>query len=264
MTEIGIKHNLKINEGNNCKDKTIIIVYGFSEYIDKYNKLCSLFCNNGYRVVRYDLRGHGRSNYTRGDIKSYYDMIDDLDEVISFVKSSYINDEIYVLGYSMGGLISMLYGVIYGAKEDVNGQILISPECDVPIKGFKVWMLNLISYIIPSYKIKNPMYEHTHPMKTNPPLDSMTLRFSREMFLKAPKYLKLNLDKYIIPALFIHGDRDKWVNIKSSRYAMDKILTRDKELVELKDRGHGLIKDDTVEELTGIIFPWIDNNQKGR
>ena len=256
MNDLKEKLNLKVEEGNNSI-KTIVIIYGFSEHISKYDEFSSMLINQGYRIVRYDLRGHGNALGIKGDIECYYDMIDDLNDVITYVKDTYVEEEIYTIGYSMGGLISLLYGVMYGAKEDIKGQILIAPETDVPLKGFKPKMLNLLSYIVPKCRIYNPMYNSKGNSEDNQLLKEMTLRFSREMFIVAPKYLKMNFDKYVLPCLFIHGDADKWIKIDNSRYAINNMLSNDKELVELKGKGHGLLNPKEIQDSFVIITDWL-------
>lgn len=257
MTDIKTKYSIRVDEvDNSCK--TVIIVYGFSEYIDKYNGIAEILGNNGFRVVRYELRGHGNSEKGSGDVESFFNMVDDLDEVVDYTHRCYPDEEIFTLGYSMGGLISMLYGITYGAKDIIKGQILIAPETDIPVKGIKTNLLNLISYMTPKIKISNPMYQATDNVLNTNTLNKMTLRFAREMFIKAPQYLKDNLSKYSTPCLFIHGSNDRWADIQYSRNALEGITSRDKELIELPMKGHGLLKDSEAVAVLKSVVDWVE------
>ncbi|WP_410524585.1 alpha/beta fold hydrolase, partial [Prevotella sp. OH937_COT-195] len=50
----------KINTVNNLK-ANVIIVHGLAEYMDRYDELTTFLNDNQFNVIRYDQRGHGRS-----------------------------------------------------------------------------------------------------------------------------------------------------------------------------------------------------------
>jgi acylglycerol lipase len=105
----------KINESyeeefNECIN--IIIVHGLAEHLDRYDALADRLQINGFNVIRYDQRGHGRSE----GAQTYYDndsqIVEDLQAVISFVRTTYGNN-IFLIGHSMGGYAVALYGTFY-------------------------------------------------------------------------------------------------------------------------------------------------------
>lgn len=98
--------------GVECKG-TILIVQGYSEFIEKYEEVISEFRDKGYAVVAYDSRGQGLStrflkDFHRGYVDSYSSMINDLQQVYNEVVSSMPRPHI-LLAHSMGGNVSMRF-----------------------------------------------------------------------------------------------------------------------------------------------------------
>jgi alpha-beta hydrolase superfamily lysophospholipase len=98
---------------------TVIITHGIAEHSGRYHKMTEILNQNGYNVIKYDLRGHGQSAGARGKLKHHLDMIHDLHELVVEAKKYHV--PIYLLGHSLGGLIVHMYAVTY---QDVNGIIV--------------------------------------------------------------------------------------------------------------------------------------------
>ncbi len=85
---------------------------------------CKSFAAEGYYVVFYDQRGSGLS---RRESKSTYTtgiMLDDLDAVISYYRSS-SNQKIFLLGQSWGAILATAY--INQHPEAISGVVLAEP-----------------------------------------------------------------------------------------------------------------------------------------
>src|SRR5690606_20918614 len=76
-------------------------------------------------VYTIDLRGHGNSGGTRGDIDYVGQYEDDLADVIAEIHNNYPNHELLVAGYSMGGAVTLRYAA--QNHEIVDGYQLIAP-----------------------------------------------------------------------------------------------------------------------------------------
>lgn len=76
---------VKNHEVENPK-ASVIITHGIAEHSGRYEKLVESLNAASYRVVRYDLRGHGQTEGPRGKLKSYKQPIEDLHELVLHVK----------------------------------------------------------------------------------------------------------------------------------------------------------------------------------
>ena len=98
----------KINTVNNSK-ANVIIVHGLAEYLDRYDELAAFLNNNQFNVIRYDQRGHGRSEGKPVYYNNENEIIEDLDATVQCVMEN-CPGNIYLIGHSMGGYAVTLYG----------------------------------------------------------------------------------------------------------------------------------------------------------
>lgn len=86
-------------------DSWLICVHGIGEHIGRETHLSELFVDR-YNILRYDLRGHGKSSGKRGYIKSFAIHYCDLEDVVSHLASAHSNFRYTLFGHSMGALIA--------------------------------------------------------------------------------------------------------------------------------------------------------------
>lgn len=105
---------------------TIIMCHGCTSFKDGRNlemlKLAEKLCQNGFKVVRFDFRGHGKSSGEQIDV-NLESFIKDLDCVIKNLDDDL---PIYLFGFSFGGLAVANY--IYRKKMNVDKVVLWSPS----------------------------------------------------------------------------------------------------------------------------------------
>lgn len=85
-----------------------LITHGLAEHSECYHPLAKALAEDGWQVVAWDLRGHGRSEGKRGYVHQFEDYIQDLASVVRLAQSqSPTNQKIILFGHSMGGLVSI-------------------------------------------------------------------------------------------------------------------------------------------------------------
>lgn len=77
--------------------------------MDRYDELTNYLNHNGFNVIRYDQRGHGRSEGQQTFYSIANEIVDDLTAIINEVKSQF-DGELYLIGHSMGGYTVTLFG----------------------------------------------------------------------------------------------------------------------------------------------------------
>lgn len=97
----GTKLYTKVNEVKESK-ANIIIAHGLAEHLDRYDELVAFLNEHHYNVVRFDQRGHGRSEGKRVFYSHVDEIIDDLDRIINYTKENY-SGRVFLIGHSMGG-----------------------------------------------------------------------------------------------------------------------------------------------------------------
>ena len=121
-------HNIKVNnisvsyiDEGPIHDQTIILIHGFPLNKSMWDKQIEEFLHN-YRVIAYDIRGHGNSD--AGDVDFSIDLfVKDLLGLMDKLKV----DKAIVCGFSMGGYIAL--NAIENHPERFNALVLCDTNC---------------------------------------------------------------------------------------------------------------------------------------
>ncbi|MFY0644635.1 MAG: lysophospholipase [Bacteroidia bacterium] len=111
----------------------IIVIHGFGEHQGRYIHVAQEFLNDGLTVYTMDLSGHGLSDGKRGDIFSMEQYLDELEELINYVLNENKDLPLYLMGHSMGGLVSATYA-LKRDQTQIEGLILSSPWFRLALK----------------------------------------------------------------------------------------------------------------------------------
>lgn len=110
--KLEIKGNMFIPE----KDKKglFFISHGMCEHKERYYDFLKYLTENGYITVVHDHRGHGSSVSSKEDLGYFKDekgdaIVEDLHDVIEYVKKKYPNMKTTLFGHSMGSLVVRNY-----------------------------------------------------------------------------------------------------------------------------------------------------------
>lgn len=244
------------NAVNNNKDTTIIITHGLAAYSKSYIETAEYFVKQGFNVITYDLRGHGRSLGKRGSIDSYKTYLKDLHELVLLAKKEVSN--IYLIGHSLGGVITNLYALKYN---NVDGVIIAASPTDY------LPMTNKLRYI-PGFLVNNKKLQtnfHDTKLVTDGSytkdaydLDYVSLNITTAVLVKGIRKLKKNYIKYITPALFLYSEQDLLVPKSNGEYILNNISSKDKELIIYEKSKHNVFNDIEKETIWNDITKWID------
>lgn len=83
----------------------MIVTHGIGEHLGRHAYLQKLF-SSSYNILFYDLRGHGLSMGEDAYVHDFQDFIQDLDQIVAYLKSRYRMGRYMLFGHSMGALIT--------------------------------------------------------------------------------------------------------------------------------------------------------------
>jgi acylglycerol lipase len=130
--------NLFCSISSTDKKKWIVHTHGVGEYAARHEYLVELF-GEQYNVVRYDLRGHGRSGGKKAWVQDFFDFLRDLDELLHHLKDEYRMKDYTLMGHSMGGEITCGYVQTFATDDLYPSKIIVtSPPANVggPLENF--------------------------------------------------------------------------------------------------------------------------------
>lgn len=124
----------------------LIITHGLGENAQRYTFLQGLF-SQGPNICLYDLRGHGKSEGPKGEVESFEEYAQDLQEIISFLKREYRMNTFSLFGHSLGGLIVTDFCMRFGAQTTGIGKIFLSSPCVRP-SGKLAFLLSNMDHLV--------------------------------------------------------------------------------------------------------------------
>ena len=83
----------------------IALVHGYGDHGGRHTWFGEDMAARGYAVYAYDLRGHGQSSGTRGQVERFDDYLDDTAVFLDEVRRRQPGKPVVLLGHSLGGLI---------------------------------------------------------------------------------------------------------------------------------------------------------------
>ena len=133
----------------------IALVHGYGDHGGRHTWFGEDMAARGYAVYAYDLRGHGQSSGTRGQIRRFDDYLDDTAVFLDEVRRRQPGKPVVLLGHSLGGLICARF-----AQErpcDVRALVLSSPffALTVQPEPMKVVGAKALSAVWPGRDIGN-------------------------------------------------------------------------------------------------------------
>ena len=277
-------NNLELREwepSNNFSD-IILKVHGYNDYSNSFDKSGEFFANNGIKSISFDLNGFGK-NTNRGEWFGLDTHIKNIVEIIQKIKKKYPKKNIYLMGESMGGAITI--SLVKKHKElPINGVILVAPaiwnftETNF-IKGIP---LKFMSKIFPKLQVSGKNFVKVRASNNNemlkelsedkffihkPTLESLQgiITLMDESFIDSKEYFEnptfktlilLPLRDEIIPrkpliSIIAELDFKKnfFENIKINIY---------------EDSYHMILRDLQGYEILGDIKDWIFNDYEKR
>lgn len=265
IVKSGDKIYYKINKVKESK-ATVIINHGFAEHLDRYDYVAHRLNEAGFSVYRYDLRGHGRSGTKSGHIDSYEDFLFDCREMVKFIKSQ-TDDKLYMLGHSMGGFVTCLYGIKF--PNDLSGQIF-SGAAVAPLpsaKGYKARLFKFANKFFKNMMIANPVdndicsdIEVVKHYREDPLiLKKATLNFYVEFLVNGIEYVNENIEKYKYPCLILQGEEDRIVPKEVAEYLHKSISSTDKEIKIYKGLYHEILNEKVKDQIIDDVIFWLNN-----
>jgi alpha-beta hydrolase superfamily lysophospholipase len=125
------------------------IAHGMAEHSGRYHAFAEFLVEEGILVCASDHLGHGETAATPEDLGyfgkrgGWIHMTDDLHLMTNKMKQKYGDIPYFLIGHSMGSLLSRAYLSLYG--KDLSGAVLIGTSGENPAAKASMPLVNLIS-----------------------------------------------------------------------------------------------------------------------
>jgi alpha-beta hydrolase superfamily lysophospholipase len=259
-------------------DKVIVTVHGLGGHGRFYsNSLAPYFAPTGTAIYAPDLRGHGLSDGSRGDLDSFEHYQRDLAMVVRWVRSKHPGLPLFLLAESMGTSIAINFASL--APSDVMPDGLVLVACVVaPYVTPKVKEVFRTAWYLATDRQKPALpitgreelgirdHEFIKILKSDELFNRrISIRFLSKMTshmrqaARRPNALKL-------PVLLLQGGCDYTVRAKPTRAFFDRIASPDKEMRVFPEAYHALLNDPDSYQVREHLQSWLERQcqkQKG-
>lgn len=242
----------------------VIMVHGLGEHIYRYEEWAKEFNRKNLGFAGVDLPGHGRSDGKRGHIKSYRDLYEMLDILISEAVKTFNGIPVFLYGHSLGGNVVLSY--LLRQSPRIRGAVVTSPWLRLafqPSKA-KIMAASLLKYLLPSMVQPSGLVtEHlSHDSdvvdryrKDNLVHDKISLKLFSDA-VKASNYILSHSEGLRIPVLIMHGDSDLITSCEATAGFAEKASHA--QLKIWKGGYHELHNEHFREEVFAEITGWIE------
>jgi len=247
-----LENGIRIFYQERGEGKTIVLIHHLAGSINSWKYVFPVLTEK-YRVIEYDLRGHGRSSVASGP----YEIEDHSEDLKLLLEELNVEDPI-IVGHSIGTLIA----IDYALHNQVDKLVLIgalykapNPE---PYERYLSIAMNLGMQALAEFRRKQGEFSSKllerawsdllQVYKENTPIG---YKYAVEGLLSAKDYSK-DLEKIDNETLIIYGDEDK---LSSNLSTLQNKIKNAKTQI-LKGYGHFLNFEDP-EDITKLIIEFV-------
>lgn len=247
----------------------VTLVHGYAEHAGRYAALAETLAQAGYAVYTLDLRGHGKSEGKRANVRVLNDYINDLARFTDIVRESQPNLRRFLFGHSMGGVIALQLALEH--PEKVDGLVLSAPfvQNAVSVPPLLEHAAHLISNILPDLPVQkldvNALARDKNVVQRyqDDPLvyhGKVKARLGYELLRVGP-YLTGRAASIAVPTLLQHGTADR-IAAKVGIEALYRVMTsKDKTLKLYEGAYHEIYNDYGREAVIEDMLGWLGARQ---
>lgn len=248
----------------------VVVVHGYGEHSGRYAHVIAALNQAGYSAYTLDHRGHGRSDGLSGYVDGMDYVIDDLHSYItSDVRPANGTLPLFVLGHSMGALITLVYGIRYGQADGIAGLIASAPPviADANVSPVLIIIGELLNRIVPTSPLAEtvPLHTLSHDAAVLRAFEQDPLTYKGKMRVgtgiqvnHAARWLREHLAELHLPLLLLHGEADAAVTPEGSRLAYAQAASTDKKLIMYPNLYHEIMNEPEQAQVIGDVLAWLN------
>lgn len=225
-----------------------VLVHGGGATRDEggfFSRIAEGLAAGGVSSLRFDFRGHGVSEGRQEDL-TLAGVVNDIRAAADEVRRTTGAERIAVLGTSFGGGLAALFAARYPSR--VRSLVLINPLLNYKkrfIDDKPYWTDDQINVDAGRELSEQGSLAHSPTFRLGGPL-------LNEVFYLRPHE---ELAAITAPTLFLHGTKDTFIPVVSSREYV-KLISGEASLIELDGAQHGLAAHDDPQYLDPRTVIW--------
>jgi acylglycerol lipase len=244
----------------------IVITHGFGEHSGRYDKLANRFADMNLTVVRYDMRGHGRSQGKRGHASSYDTYLNDLGLAIELAREHRSALPTFLFGHSMGGGLVLNYALRRANK--LSGVIASGPWLRLAFAppAWKSWFARRIARALPSFSMPTNLDitklshdpEVLKSLEGDALISNVISAAAYSGLVAAGEYALAHAATLKFPLLLMHGSADAITDIRASEAFFAAAGSSDKTFKAWSGMYHETLNEIDSAPVYQAIVDWLE------
>ncbi|ESN91727.1 hypothetical protein HELRODRAFT_165794 [Helobdella robusta] len=227
----------------------VFIAHGASEHCQTFDEIAIKLAQNNNFVFAHDHAGHGKSEGQRVYIEDFNIFVDDIIDHIEKIKKEYSDIPCFIIGYSMGGSMTILTAL--RIPQLISGIVLIAPAIILtnfaPILTVMLWY-QLVSVVYPRahvvyINVEDIVKDKGEIEKYKKDDLIWTGKLTAGLMkcsMKACGEINSRMKEVKIAFLLMHGTSDKICSIEGSQMFFETASSEDKTFKKYEDGYHQL------------------------
>lgn len=243
----------------------LLVVHGLGEYSGRYMNVVDHFVPLGYAVYALDHIGHGKSDGIREYVNKFEDYTDTLYIYYKMVKEWQPDKPFFLLGHSLGGLISTYY--LLDHQADFKGAVISAPAIKIgeSVTPMTITMSKILAKIAPKAGVlaldastisRDPVVVSTY---ANDPMvfhGKTPAHLAAEM-LKAMMRVTAEVSTITLPFIVVQGSEDKLVDPGGTRMLYDQAASKDKTIKIYEGMYHEVFNEPDRARVLNDVEAWL-------
>lgn len=247
-------------------------MHGVGEHIGRYQADGEALAGAGYILAGFDQRDFGKSGGKRGHTPGLEAYFDDIDLFLAEVDRRYPDQQRFLYGHSMGGILVLAYPPI--RKPALTGVIATAPvlKSSIEKQKLKVALAKVLGNVLPNLDMKSGI--HSQMLSMDPLVANIytsdllvhpivSTAWGKAM-LDAIEIAFENAPFFPLPLLLMHGTKDE-IAFPTSSTEYAKLAPKGKVTLKMWEGfKHELHTDPEKAEVFKTMVDWLDKRlEKG-
>ncbi|MFZ9367043.1 MAG: alpha/beta fold hydrolase, partial [Burkholderiaceae bacterium] len=248
-------------------------IHGGMSHSGDYETVGSFFRQHEVTTVSFDLHGHGTRQLI--DIPSFEVFIDDVVDMLEWVRQHYPTTPLFIVGHSMGALIATHLALSNKlAPYSVSGIVLSSPYYAnaIPVPAWMIPLSRWLSRLLPTAKVPmedlTPWLTHDREITERHVADSLlqrrgsfaSMRFGR-CLLDAQAALHNDLSGWRLPVFAVVAGDDRLADASVSLAMLRTIPPQLLDLHEFTQNFHENFNELNRDAIFAAMLTWMRSVQ---
>jgi acylglycerol lipase len=244
----------------------LLIVHGLAEHSGRYGNVVNHFVPLGYAVYGVDHFGHGKSDGKRVYVERFDDYTNTLKIYFDMIRGRQPDKPIFLVGHSMGGLISAVY--LLDHQAELAGAVLSGPAVKIPnyVTPAMLFVGKMLSALIPKFGLlplqadgvsRDPSVVQAYVSDPLVYRGKATARLAAEM-VKAMQTISGQAARITLPIMIVQGSADRLVDPAGARMLYGAVSSADKEIRIYNGFYHEVFNEPEHDKVLHDVKIWLE------